>query len=94
MNSEFFLGLGFAGALATLFEVSNALPFEIFVALVLSLAIEFSFLSIPLRIVGSFSGCTVLVASIGPPRRPPKKPPDKTFVDDSKSRRVRFSVDC
>ena len=75
MNSEFFLGLGFAGTLAALLDVSNV--FEIVSALLLRSAIKCWLLSIVKRIVGSFSDCTVLVASIGSPRRPPRKPPDK-----------------
>ena len=79
MDSEIFLGLGFAGAFAALVEVSNVSHFEIVLALLLCSAIECWFLSLPMRIVGSFLDCTVLVASIGSPRRPPRKPPDKTF---------------
>ena len=79
MNSEFFLGLGFTGAFAALVKVSNVLHFEIVLALLLCSAIDCWLLSLPMRIIGSFSDCTVLVASIGSPRRPPRKPPDKTF---------------
>ena len=61
MDSEFFLGLGFAGALAALFDVSNV--FEIVSALLLRSAIECWLLSILKRIIGSFLDCTVLVAS-------------------------------
>ena len=80
MNSEFSWALGFA-ALAAFFEVSNASNFAIAIALLLRSAIECWSLSLPMRIVGSFLDCTVLVASIGSPRRPPRKPPDK--ISDS-----------
>ena len=79
MNSEFFLGLGFAEAFAALFKILNILHFKIALALLRHSAIRYWLPFIPMSIVHSFLDCTVLVASIGSPWRPPQNPPDKTF---------------